>query len=110
MSVYWCNQRLDGRHKQVLGHYSRRVVFFGINDIVAHVAAYTKIIEAMAQTEKGQHLPRIMMEHIEHWPGRFFTDEDIEAWVKTRITKSARNSKGSSKKTKTADLTIRSTI
>ena len=100
MSVYWCNQRLDGRHKQVLGHYSRRVVFFGINDIVAHVAAYTKIIEAMAQTEKGQHLPRIMMEHIEHRPGRIFTDEDIEAWVKTRITKSARNSKGSSKKRK----------
>ena len=85
MSRDWCDERLKKVHKEALRHYSRRVVFFGVNDIAVHASAYTKIIEAMAQTEKGQHLPLIMMEHIEHRPSRIFTDEDIEAWVRRRI-------------------------
>ena len=98
MSVYWCNQRLDGRYKQVLGHYARRVVFFGIDNIATHVAAYTKIIEAIAQPEKRQSLPSIMMEHTGHRPGRIFTDEDIEAWVRRRTTKPSINSRTSRKR------------
>ena len=74
-----------GLNLQVRTDYSRRVVFFGINDIATHTKAYAKIVEAVAQPEKRQYLPRIMMEHTEHKPGRIFTDEDIEVWVKRRI-------------------------
>ena len=101
MSHQWCRRRLENHDlSSVIGNYSRRVVFFGINDITAHTKAYSKIIEAVVQPEKGQNLSRIMMEHTEHKPGRIFTDEDIEAWVKTRTTKSTSNSKGSSRKRK----------
>ena len=86
MSNNWCNLKLQQLHfANVIGYYSRRVVFFGINDIAAHEAAYTKIVGAIAQPENRQHLPRIMMEHTEHKPGRIFTDEDIETWVRRRI-------------------------
>lgn len=87
MSHTWCESRLRnlGLNLQVRTDYSRRVVFFGINDIATHTKAYAKIVEAVAQPEKRQYLPRIMMEHTEHKPGRIFTDEDIEVWVKRRI-------------------------
>ena len=80
MSHQWCRRRLENHDlSSVIGNYSRRVVFFGINDITAHTKAYAKIVEAVVQPEKRQHLPRIMVEHTEHKPGRIFTDEDIEA-------------------------------
>ena len=96
MSHEWCNLKLRQLHfNHIIGYYSRRVVFFGINDIAAHEAAYTKIVGAIAQPENRQHLPRIMMEHTEHKPGRIFTDEDIETWVRRRTTKPSRNSRSS---------------
>ncbi len=99
MSNDWCNLKLQQLHfANVIGYYSRRVVFFGINDIAAHEAAYTKIVGAIAQPENRQHLPRIMMEHTEHKPGRIFTDEDIETWVRRRTTKPSRNSRSSRKR------------
>ena len=86
MSHEWCNLKLRQLHfNHIIGYYSRRVVFFGINDIAAHEAAYTKIVGAIAQPENRQHLPRIMMEHTEHKPARIFTDEDIETLVSRRI-------------------------
>lgn len=86
MSHEWCNLKLRQLHfNHIIGYYSRRVVFFGINDIAAHEAAYTKIVGAIAQPENRQHLPRIMMEHTKHKPARIFTDEDIETLVSRRI-------------------------
>lgn len=99
MSHEWCNLKLQQLHlANVIGNYSRRVVFFGMDDIAAHAAAHPKIIAAIAQPEKRQHLPRIMMEHAEHKASRIFTDEDIEAWVKTRTTGSSRNSRNPRKR------------
>ena len=103
MSRDWCDERLKKVHKEALRHYSRRVVFFGVNDIAVHASAYTKIIETIRQPEKRQNLSRIMMEHAGHRPDRIFTDEDIEAWVRRRIgekTTRSSNKVGRKKKKK----------
>ncbi|MDO1517286.1 MULTISPECIES: hypothetical protein, partial [unclassified Neisseria] len=86
MSTQWCNAKLQKGYKQVLGNYSRRVVFFNSDAIAEHLAAYSEVLQYAVDVKKYNELSQVMNKHQKHEPTRVFTDADIDAWVKARTT------------------------
>ena len=55
MSEAWNNKKLQGKHDDVIGQYSRHVLFFGAAAIIEHSAALSKNPKAPNEAEHRHH-------------------------------------------------------
>lgn len=99
MSRAWCEDKLKqlGVHSKVGTAYSRRVVFFGMDKIKDHLAAYGELIKILAEGKKEYELKPVMNRHSNHEPTRVFDDVEIDALMNKRTgqtEKSGRKGKG----------------
>ncbi|ULJ62275.1 hypothetical protein MIS46_09980 [Wielerella bovis] len=94
MSRAWCEDKLKqlGVHSKVGTAYSRRVVFFGMDKIKGHLAAYGELIKILAEGKKEYELKTVMNRHKDHEPSRIFTDAEIDALISKRTGESGKSS------------------
>lgn len=93
MSHDWCDLKLrDLSLTKIVGFYSRRVVFFGMDKIKDHLAAYGELIQMLAAGKKEYELKPVMNKHKDHEPSRIFTDAEIDVLISKRTGESGKGS------------------
>lgn len=92
MSREWCNEKLRDTHPEVVKNYTRRVVFFGMDKIKDHLAAYGELIQMLGEGRKEYELKTVMNRHKDHEPSRIFTDAEIDVLIGKRTGESGKSS------------------
>lgn len=94
MSHDWCRAKLSNlRLFDLVGiNYSRRVVFFGMDKIKDHLAAYGELIQMLGEGRKEYELKTVMNRHKDHEPSRIFTDAEIDVLISKRTGRSDKGS------------------